>query len=109
MKRTVSQRHEKYLFMDESFLLGQLLALAEYFCISVRYVCLEPEDTPSAGGLCRVNGKDVILIDQAAPPLEQAHILAGALRTFDVNGVYVRPRVREFLSQAGCFVNHFPE
>jgi hypothetical protein len=62
-------------------------------------VRIEPFDTRGsrAGGVCKVEGRYLILLDAAAPVLDQALALAGALSEFDHESVYVAPEARRYI------------
>jgi hypothetical protein len=50
------------------------------------------------GGLCRVGGEDVVVLNRAHPPEAQVAALAGALRAHPgAEGVWLRPAVRAAL------------
>ena len=83
--------------MDERSLLGQLEKLAHELSISVRYEPIESEETFSPGGLCRIKGEHVIIINGRATMPEKIYALARALKRFDLSQVYLRPALREFL------------
>ncbi len=87
--------------MDDALLLAQLEELARKLSITVRYETLADEEFSVTGGLCRVEERQLILLDNRASAREQASILARALQHFDVSQVYLRPRVRAFLDEAG--------
>lgn len=73
-------------------------ALAYSLGIVVRHERLENEEsTFIPGGLCRVKGKQLIILNAAAPASEKVQTLAKALRRFDLSGVYVIPAVRKLL------------
>ncbi|MBN2282544.1 MAG: hypothetical protein JXO48_01500 [Deltaproteobacteria bacterium] len=83
--------------MDERVTLSLLEALAEQLDIQVRYDRLTGDEPLPGGGLCRVKGAYVIIIDRKATTGEKIMILAEALRHFDLETVYVRPALRELL------------
>ncbi len=83
--------------MDERALLGHLEALAETLGVQVRYEDLEGEALSSPGGLCRIRGRQVIMVNKGGSIGEKAGTLARALRRFDLSKVYVRPALRDLL------------
>ena len=85
--------------MDETTLLSHLEALAESLDISIRYEPMERERMSVAGGLCRIHGRRVFIIDAAATDTEKITVLAGALRRLDLSRVHLRPALRELLEQ----------
>jgi hypothetical protein len=96
MKKWVNMSPELGGF-DERILLDQLENLAHQFSIPVRYESMESEETFFAGGLCRIKGKYVIIINRRATRREKICILARALKRFDLSQVYLKPALREFL------------
>lgn len=51
------------------------------------------------GGLCKVRGQWRIIIDRRATPGEKVVVLAQALGSFDLEGVFLSPEVRELLAR----------
>jgi hypothetical protein len=87
--------------VDERTVLGQLENLAESLGLEVRYEGMDGETAFSSGGLCRVKGQYFIIVNKAADPRDKIQTLAGALRRFDLNGVYLKPAVRELIEESG--------
>ena len=85
--------------MDEKNLLGQLEALAQSLSIEVRYDSMTHEGTFSVGGLCRVKGQHVLIINSRAATGEKIDALAKALCRFDLSQVFLRPGLRDFLDR----------
>lgn len=79
--------------MDAQRLLDELLAAARKLGLKVR---IEPMRTAAgrAGGLCRLRGQTMVLLDELAAPVEQAAALAEALGELDVENVYMAPEAR---------------
>ena len=79
--------------MDARRLLDELLSVARKLGLKVR---IEPMRTAAghAGGLCRVQGRMLVLLDELASPVEQAGALAEALGELDVENVYMAPEAR---------------
>ena len=83
--------------MDDHTALSQLEGLAYMLGVSVRYEKIPEEDVANAGGLCRLRGESVIIVNARAPLKDKIQTLAKALKNFDFHDVYVRPAVRELL------------
>jgi len=83
--------------LDERTLLGQLEKLAHELSIPVRYEPITGEEVFTTGGLCRIKGAYVIIIETKAATEEKIHALARALKHFDLSHVYLKPALREFL------------
>src|SRR5271155_1509717 len=49
------------------------------------------------GGACRLREKDLVIIDPNQPPNEQLDVLVEALRTRDLEALYLSPAARRML------------
>jgi len=85
--------------MDEKEIIEQLEDLARRLGVKVRYEELKKEGTFSPGGLCRVKGEDILIVNSKVGAEEKMLVLAKALASFDLGRVYMRPALREFLSR----------
>ncbi len=85
--------------MDEEVLLTLLEDLASGLGIKVRYESMDSEAAFSSGGLCRIRGKPVIIVNRKAALPEKIQILARALNRMDLGPVYMKPALREFLGK----------
>ncbi|MBW2610045.1 MAG: hypothetical protein JRC68_06845 [Deltaproteobacteria bacterium] len=83
--------------MDEKNILSQLEELARSLDIEVRYEQIKKEGTFYAGGLCQLKGEDILIVNSKATVSDQIQALAGALKSFNLSQVYMRPALREFL------------
>lgn len=82
---------------QDEVILDQLEELAEKLGIAIRQENVNVEGSSSAGGLCRVKDKYVLIIDSQASPREKMRVITEALRRFDLGDVYIRPGIRELL------------
>ena len=89
MKKQLQQQNEK--------LLDQLEALAENLGIEVRFERLKKESAFFPGGLCKVKGEDIIIINSSASLDDKIEIMGKALCSFDLSQIYVLPALRELL------------
>jgi putative aminopeptidase FrvX len=82
--------------VERERLLAELFRAAEKLGIEVR---IEPFDTggTSAGGICKLRGKRVVLIDASASVAEQASALAEVLSNLDHERVYLTPGARDYI------------
>lgn len=85
--------------MDDCIALDQLEALAYGLGIEVRYEKIPQDDVTISGGLYRLKGKNVIVIDSRAKSKDRIRILVQALKPFNLNDVYIRPALRELLEK----------
>ena len=83
--------------VDENSLLSQLEELAHSLGIDVRYEAIKKEGTFYPGGLCRLKGEYVLILNNMATKKDNIDTLARAVSHFDLTRVYVRPGLREFL------------
>ena len=87
--------------MDDNATIDQLEELAEGFGIHVRYEAINADEESAyvAGELCQLRGKYLIIINSRSPTKERIRTLAGALKHFDLDQVYMRPVIRELLNK----------
>ncbi len=83
--------------MDENTLLGQLEELAQSLGIEIRYEALKREGSFFPGGLCRLKGEYVLILNSAATVSDKIQTLAKSVNRFDLSKVYLRPGLRDFL------------
>lgn len=83
--------------MNDAVRLNLLQEVAEKLGIEVRHEEVKTEDAPSPGGLCRIAGKYVLIINAKATMKEKSLIMIEALRKFDLDSIYIRPAIRELL------------
>lgn len=98
-------RTPKKAKLEENTLLSHLEELAHGLDVEVRYEAMRREGPTFPGGLCRLKGKYVLIIDSKAATWEKIQALAEGLRRFDLSQVYLRPGIREFLDR---MANHNP-
>ncbi|RPI77841.1 MAG: hypothetical protein EHM45_07670 [Desulfobacteraceae bacterium] len=78
-------------------MLSQLEELARGLAITIRYETLKQEGPFAAGGLCRVRGDYLLIMNSKLAAEEKLDVLAKALKRFDLSQVYLKPGVREFI------------
>lgn len=83
--------------MEDDLLLLYLEELALSLEIQVRHEALDDEIAFCSGGLCRIKGKNVLIVNRRAATAEKVKAVGKALKRFDLSGVYIKPAVREFL------------
>lgn len=79
-------------------MLGHLEGLADRMGIRIRTERMPEEEIPLAGGLCRIEGRFVILLNAKTSRREKIRIVAAALNHFDLSEIYILPVVREILN-----------
>ncbi|HEX7071869.1 MAG TPA: hypothetical protein VF190_13735 [Rhodothermales bacterium] len=76
-------------------MITELSEIAPQFGLTVRL-----ENGRFAGGLCIVNGEQLIVLNKRHPPERQFAVLAAALRSAPLDDVYVKPSIRRALEEA---------
>lgn len=86
--------------MDANRLWMLLNELAGQVGVEVRLEPLTDDDDYAArGGLCRLGQHLVAFVDRRLPPESRNRQLGMALTGIELEGVYLRPAVREFLEK----------
>jgi len=85
------------MFMDEEVILSQIEELADKLEILVRDENINIEESSSTGGLCRVEGKYILILNSKATVREKIQVMIEALNQFDLSDIYVKPVIRELL------------
>ncbi len=86
--------------MDTTYLLSQLEGLAYKLGMEIRYEAFGTDTEDSPGGYCRLGAKKYIIVNKNLPLDAQVMVIGLALKHIDLEGVYVRPAVRDFLDSA---------
>jgi len=81
-------------------MLRELERLARRMGVEVRFEELDPRAS-RRGGVCKLRGSALVLIDSRAATLDKVGVLCEALSRFDVEAVYVPPLLRARLERAG--------
>ena len=83
--------------LPDTTLLQHLENIAVQLAIEVRYESLSDEEISVHSGGCRLQGQNLIIIDIRFSSVERAQILARELSRYDLEDLYLLPRVREFI------------
>jgi hypothetical protein len=83
--------------MTHEELVIQLEDLAGRLNIQVQYESLRNEDPSTFGGFCRVRDQHMVIIHSKATISRKIDIFTEALRHFDIDDLYMRPALREYL------------
>ncbi len=86
---------------SETSLLRHLEDLAARLELEIRYESLTDEEVSIHSGGCKVSGRNMVLLDIHLCPLERARVLARELSRYDLENVYLLPRIREFIQLQG--------
>ena len=74
--------------------------LAEKLKIDIVYENMGEEEFSVAGGLCKIKGSYKIFVDKSQSLENQIKIISQALSSFNTDGIYVLPLIREILEEA---------
>jgi 2,3-bisphosphoglycerate-independent phosphoglycerate mutase len=75
-------------------LLEELESVCARLNIQLRY-----EKTSARGGLCKVDGRYIVIVDRKAKEDYKATVIAKALKQFDLSDIHLKPSVREFIDE----------
>ena len=93
-----SQHRARKLYIE----LQKEQEVARKLDLDIRYEPLDPAvDRGRGGGLCRIRGRQAVLVDAGLAPAERAAVILGALARFDLDAVYLPPAVRQRIQAAG--------
>ena len=85
--------------VNKANILGQLEEVARSLGIEIRNEPLRKESSFSPGGLCQFKGDYLMIFNTKATKEDRIDALAQALTRFDLDQVYLRPGLREFLDK----------
>ncbi len=80
--------------MTDEDLLIELEALACKLEIIIRDETLNIEESWSSGGLCRIEGQYVLILNSRATVKEKIQVIIKALQRFDLSDLYLKPVIR---------------
>ena len=83
--------------LDVNSRLEDLKSVAEKLAIEIEIVNLNNQEFQMQSGYCKMNGKDLILLDKNISPQEQSEILLQTLKNFDLGDIYVASWIRELI------------
>jgi len=87
--------------LDAKSRLQDLKSVAEKLAIEIEVVNLNNQEFQIQSGYCKMNGKDLILLDKNISLQEQSEILLQTLKNFDLEDIYVASWIREFIELEG--------
>jgi hypothetical protein len=87
------------MVMDDKVLLSQLEDLARSLSIELRYEPFKMEGLFSSGGLCKLKGQYLLIVNSKSSIRDKIEALAAAVNRFDLHHVYLRPGLRAFLEK----------
>ena len=87
--------------LDVKSRLEDLKSVAEKLAIEIEVVNFNNQEFQIQSGYCKMNGKDLILLDKNISLQEQSEILLQTLKNFDLEDIYVASWIREFIELEG--------
>jgi len=87
--------------LDVRSRLQDLKSVVEKLAIEIEVVDLNNQEFQIQSGYCKMNGKDLILLDKNISLQEQSEILLQTLKNFDLEDIYVASWIREFIELEG--------
>jgi len=76
-----------------------LVDLAEKLGMDVSVHNLKISGFPVKSGICKIKGKNRIVLDKRLPTDDQIDILIDCLRPFPIDDIYIIPAIRNLLYQ----------
>jgi hypothetical protein len=86
--------------MDDGVLLNQLEELAGKLEIEIRYGNIPGDESQRTGGLCKVQGKYVLIMHSRLTAKEKIGVIIKTLKGFEMGDVFVIPVIRELLDKS---------
>ena len=74
-----------------------LKSVTEKLAIEIEITDLNDQEFQIQSGYCKMNGKDLILLDKNLSLQEQAEVILKTLKNFDLEDIYVASWIREHL------------
>ena len=74
-----------------------LKSVTEKLTIAIEITDLNDQEFQIQSGYCKMNGKDLILLDKNLSLQEQAEVILKTLKNFDLENIYVASWIREHL------------
>ncbi len=71
--------------------------VAEKLAIEIEITSLNDQEFQIQSGYCKMNGKDLILLDKNISLQEQSEVIIQALKNFDLENIYVASWIREII------------
>jgi len=83
--------------MTDEDLLIELEELACKLEIIIRDEALNLEESWTSGGLCRIEGRYLLILNSRATVKEKIQVMIKALQPFDLSDMYLKPVIRNLL------------
>ncbi len=83
--------------LEEQKRLEMLEEAAQALGIEIRYETFKGENSMAPGGLCRLKGNYLLILNARSGTSDRINAIATAINRFDLSTTYLRPGLREFL------------
>jgi hypothetical protein len=80
--------------MKENEILGHFEELTQNLSIDLRY-----EKGDFSGGLCRVNDKQIMIINKKLSADQKIKVFASAIAQLNLDNIYILPAIREIIEE----------
>ncbi len=77
----------------------ELVSVAQRLGITVREESFKTTGINAKSGLCRIHGNPVFIMDKRLKTTEKIKILAGCLKEFSIENIYIVPEVRRLIQE----------
>ena len=74
-----------------------LVSVTRKLAIEIEITDLNDQEFQIQSGYCKMNGKDLILLDKNLSLQEQAEVILKTLKNFDLENIYVASWIRDHL------------
>ena len=85
--------------MNKKKLLVQLEQLADRLGIEIRYERIKNPANITRGGLCKLKGRYIIIIDSKTSVSERVELISNILKRFNLKDIYILPALRRLLER----------
>ncbi|MBN2802846.1 MAG: hypothetical protein JXR91_07115 [Deltaproteobacteria bacterium] len=85
---------------DPDIILKLLEQTAQRLEISIRYetILIDKNQSQTSGGLCKIKGKNYIIINSKLLPAEKCLVIRETLRNINMDNIFIPPLIRQLLS-----------
>lgn len=84
--------------MNSEYILQNLEKIAEILDIKIQYDEFKKDDFKTKSSLCTVKGDNIIIIDKSLKIKDKIEIIIQELSQYDLENVYMPPKIRELFS-----------
>ena len=82
---------------DVKHKIEDLKSATEKLAIEIKFTNLSDQEFHIQSGYCKLNGKDLILLDKNLSLQEQIEVILKTLKNFNLENIYVASWIREFI------------